>query len=177
MQLEHLGESEACLKKDEKAKDSLWIKAQAEVEKNWEILNEKKEKAREESDRKEEAYSGYDSARFIFIVLLLACSVIFVMTDPQRTSRLQLIQTHLGLPADYKLVEPAAPSNTANSSLGLLTRLRGLQAYPSEYVSASPFEQLEGTLKLIQSITDGLPKIDDASPLTEQLYKLQVTLS
>jgi hypothetical protein len=141
--LEHLGESEACLKKDEKAKDSLWIKAQAEVEKNREILNEKKEKEREESDRKEEAYSGYDSARFIFIVLLLACSVIFVMTDPQRTGRLQLIQTHLGLPADYQLVEPAAPSANATSSLTLLSRLRELQAYQSEDVSATPFENLE----------------------------------
>ena len=60
----------------------MWIQAQAEVERNREILEEKKEKAKEENDKEQEAYSGYTNARFYFIVLLLASAVLLVMTDP-----------------------------------------------------------------------------------------------
>jgi len=155
----------------------VWKQAQAEVEKNREILNDRKEKAKEENDKEEEAYSGYTNARFYFIVLLLACSVIFVVTDPERTGRLQLIQTHIGLPADYQLVEPLAPSGNATSSLAFLTRLRELQANQIEDVSVTPFEKLEDTLRFIESITDGLPKIDDSSPLRDQLFKFQDALT
>jgi hypothetical protein len=42
---------------------------------------------------------------------------------------------------------------------------------------SSPFENLEETLRLIESITDGLPKRDDVSPLTEQLFRFQAALS
>ena len=95
------------------------------------------------------------------------------MTDTQRTSRLQLIQSHLGLSPDFQLVEPLAPSGNATTSvnsLTVLTRLRDFQAYQSDYVS-TPFELLEETLNLVESITEGLPMRYDASPLTDQLIK------
>ena len=44
-------------------------------------------------------------------------------------------------------------------------------------MSTTPFEKLEDTLRLIESITDGLAKIDDASSLTDQLFKFQVALT
>ena len=143
----------------------------AEIEKNRDIINKRKEKAKEEREKEEEAYSGYSNARFYFIVLLLASAVLLVMTDTQRTSRLQLIQSHLGLSPDYQVVEPLAPSRnvtTPVTSLTFLNRLRELQAYQSKDVS-TPFEMMEETLKLIESITTGLPKRDDASSLTGQL--------
>ena len=95
------------------------------------------------------------------------------MTDTQRTSRLQLIQSHLGLYPDFQLEEPLAPSGNATTSvnsLTVLTRLRDFQAYQSDYVS-TPFELLEETLNLVESITEGLPMRYDASPLTDQLIK------
>lgn len=99
------------------------------------------------------------------------------MTDTQRTSRLQLIQSHLGIPPKYQFVEPLASSGngTASDSLTILSRLRGLQAYQSEDVS-NPYEMMEETLLLIESITDGLPKRDDPSSLSDQLLKFQDAL-
>lgn len=145
----------------------------AEIEKNREIINKRKEKAKEEREKEEEAYSGYSNARFYFIVLLLASAVLLVMTDTQRSSRLQLIQSHLGLSPDNQLVEPLDPSGNATTpvnSLTILSRLRELQAIQSEDVS-TPFEMMEETLNLIESVTTGLPKRDDASSLTGQLSK------
>jgi hypothetical protein len=68
-------------------------------------------------------------------------------------------------------VEPLDPSGnvtTPVTSLIFLSRLRELLAYQSEDVS-TPFEMIEETLKLIESITTGLPKRDDASSLNVQL--------
>ena len=130
-----------------------------------------KAKDKEENVNKDEACSGYSNARFYFIVLLLASAVLLVMTDTHRASRLQAIQTHLGLSPDYHFVKPLAPSGNATTSvnsLTVLTRLRDLQAYQSEDLS-NPFELIQETFNLIESITEGLPKTDDASSLSDQL--------
>jgi hypothetical protein len=70
-------------------------------------------------------------------------------------------------------VEPLDPSGNATTSvnsLTILSRLRELQAYQSEDVS-TPFEMMKETLNLIESVTEGLPRRDDASSLTDQLSK------
>ena len=67
-------------------------------------------------------------------------------------------------------LDPSGNATTSVNSLAVLSRLRDLQAYQSEDVS-TPFEMIEETLTLIESITEGQPKRDDASSLTDQLFK------
>jgi hypothetical protein len=67
-------------------------------------------------------------------------------------------------------LDPSCNATTPVNSLTFLSRLRELQAYQSEDAS-TPFEMMEETLNLIESVTEGLPRRDDASSLTGQLFK------